>query len=126
MRNWDVYVPLLVIATLLLFSLISGKTFNPLRGMRPMIVTREERPYHLYINFIFFSLLLTLYHVAVLIKKLLTLYHVAILIKKNCEIVYVFLLKNSVLGYLINVNFSSFHALASGRQLIRLAIGLAS
>ena len=56
MRNWDVYVPLLVIATLLLFSLISGKTFNPLRGMRPMIVTREERPYHYWASVILCAL----------------------------------------------------------------------
>jgi hypothetical protein len=43
-QTWALYLPALFVAIALAISLITGKAFNPLRGMRPMIVNRVDQP----------------------------------------------------------------------------------
>jgi len=40
----DMFTPALIAGMLLLSSLITGKALNPLRGMRPFIVSRSQEP----------------------------------------------------------------------------------
>jgi len=42
-RLW-IATPLIPIGTILVAALVTGKTINPLRGMRPLIVNRSEHP----------------------------------------------------------------------------------
>ena len=42
--SWTAYLPGAIAAVALIFSLMTGKAFNPLRGTRPAIVNRMEQP----------------------------------------------------------------------------------
>jgi hypothetical protein len=43
-RTWPQYLPLALAAIMLAVALLTGKAFNPLSGMRPMIVDRLNQP----------------------------------------------------------------------------------
>lgn len=44
--SWTTNLPGAIAALALVVSLITGKTFTPLRGTRPTIVSRAEMPVH--------------------------------------------------------------------------------